>query len=443
MLLSVIGCGYLGAVHAAALAALGHSVVGVDTDRAQVALLAGGEAPFYEPGLDDLLRQGLAAGRLAFSAEPGAAAGAKMHFLCVGTPQAAGGLAADLTALDQAAAALGPQLAPGDVVVGKSTVPVGTARALARRLGGRGAELVWNPEFLREGRGLEDTLRPDRIVYGLAHPPASPGAELLDSVYRPMLDGGAPRLAMSYESAELVKTAANSYLALRLSFINAISDLADAAGADIGQVAAALRLDERIGRRFLNPGLGFGGGCLPKDLRALAARAAELGAADTAALLAQADRINQARPGRLVALARAALGGSLRGRPVAVLGLSFKPLSDDVRGSQSLIAAEALAAAGAVVTATDPRAVEAARSCHPGLAYAGSVRQAVSGAQLVALLTEWEEYARLDPAEVAAWTPARAIVDARGVLDGAAWAGAGFTVHWLGRPPARPAEALA
>jgi UDPglucose 6-dehydrogenase len=321
----------------------------------------------------------------------------------------------------------------GVLVVGKSTVPVGTARGLAGAIADTGAELVWNPEFLREGHAVGDTLAPDRIVYGLARPSSSRGAGLLDQVYRPILDAGTPLLVMSYESAELVKTSANSYLALRVSFINAISDVADAAGADIQDVAAALRLDERIGARFLSPGLGFGGGCLPKDLRALVARSRELGAPATAELLALADQVNDDRPRRIVELAAAALGG-LAGRRVAVLGLSFKPLSDDIRNSQSIRLAEALAAAGAVVVATDPRAVEPARRAHPGILYADSVPEAVRDAELVVVATEWDEYRDLDPAALATITPARAVLDARGVLDPAHWSAAGWTHHSPGRP---------
>jgi UDPglucose 6-dehydrogenase len=437
--LSVIGCGYLGAVHAAALASWGHRVLGVDTDQDKVDSLAAGRAPFFEPGLDALLRAGREASRLRFTTSLRDAGGARIHFLCVGTPQMADSLEADLSSLDEAAAALAPHLRPGDVVVGKSTVPVGTARRLAHVFEARGAELVWNPEFLREGHAVQDTLRPDRLVYGAGDPGGvTPGVETLDSVYRPALEAGAPRLVMSYESAELVKCSANSYLALRLSFINGISDLADSAGADVAAIAAALRLDPRIGALFLNPGLGFGGGCLPKDLRALTAQAARLDAPLTAALLADADSINRARPASVAALAARALGGSLLGRRLAVLGLSFKPLSYDVRNSQAVHVAEALAAAGAVVTATDPQAVESARAAIPSLRYAPGVQQAVAEAELILLATEWDEYRRLDPSKVARWTRARVVVDARLALDAEAWARAGWTVLAPGRPAIGP-----
>ncbi|MDR3359803.1 MAG: UDP-glucose/GDP-mannose dehydrogenase family protein, partial [Bifidobacteriaceae bacterium] len=410
-------------------------VVGVDTDQSKIGRLARGQAPIFEPGLDDLLTAGLDQGRLSFQTDIAAVAGAQIHFICVGTPQRPDGPGADLRALEAAVSALAENLAAGAVVVGKSTVPVGTARRLAEPVAQGGGELVWNPEFLREGHAVSDTLRPDRIVLGLAEPATpSRAATLLDRLYRPMLEAGTPRLTMSYESAELVKTAANSYLALRVSFINAVSDLADAAGGDIQDVAAALRLDERIGSRFFNPGLGFGGGCLPKDLRSMIARADELGLSATSALLTAADQVNEARSDRAAELAAAALGGSLQGRRIALLGLSFKPLSDDIRQSQSIRLGEAMVRAGALVTATDPAALAAAKVEHRSLAYAESVAEAVAQADLVVLATEWDEYRQLDPASLAALSPARTVLDARGVLDAARWTAAGWTVHSPGRP---------
>ncbi|MDR1442066.1 MAG: UDP-glucose/GDP-mannose dehydrogenase family protein [Bifidobacteriaceae bacterium] len=447
MRISVIGCGYLGAVHAAAMASLGHQVIGIDPDPAKIASLSSGRAPFFEPGLPELLRQGLDGGRLSFTTSPSAAAANSVHFICVGTPQLPGSLGADLTALDTATEELMPHLRPGGVVVGKSTVPVGTARPLAARLADAHAALIWNPEFLREGRAVADTLAPDRIVYGLATTTArgfandtgdsastARAAGSLDQVYARLLESGVPRLEMSYESAELVKTSANSYLALRVSFINAISDLADSAGADILDVAAALRLDERIGKHFLNPGLGFGGGCLPKDLHALTSRAEQLDAPLTAALLSTADQINVSRRARVVELTQRALDGPVAGSRLAVLGLAFKPMSDDVRNSQSILVAEALAAAGAKIVATDPRAVETARAAHPALAYTGTVMEAVKDADAILLLTEWPEYRELDPTRLASWTRTRQVVDARCVLDIPTWAAAGWTVHAPGRP---------
>jgi UDPglucose 6-dehydrogenase len=428
------------------MASLGHRVIGIDADAAKIADLAAGRPPFYEPGLEELLRQGLEAGRLRFSTSRADVTECALHFICVGTPQAPDSLAADLTALDQAAEELLDHLRPGAVVVGKSTVPAGTARPLAARLADASAQLVWNPEFLREGLAIRDTLAPDRIVYGLAGSApdwdggigggtgAHMGADLLDEVYADLLAAGIPRLKMSYESAELVKASANSYLAMRVSFINAISDLADSAGADILDVAAALRLDERIGKRFLNPGLGFGGGCLPKDLHALTAHAEHLNAPLAAALLSAADQINVSRRARVIELTQCALGGPVRASRVAVLGLSFKPLSDDVRNSQSVLVCEALVAAGARVVATDPRAVATAQAAHPALTCVASVAEAVRDAQVILLLTEWTEYRDLDPVEVASWTAARQIVDARCVLDAGAWVAAGFTVHAPGRP---------
>jgi UDPglucose 6-dehydrogenase len=436
VLVSVIGCGYLGAVHAAALASLGLEVVGVDTDQSKIELLAEGRAPFYEPGLEELLLAGVQSERLGFTTDLTRATAARVHFICVGTPQLDAGLGADLSSLQAAVTALVPLLRPGTVVVGKSTVPVGTARSLAAPIHAAGAELIWNPEFLREGFAVKDTLGPDRIVYGLADPSsdhsADSPADLLDRVYGPLLETGAPRLKMSYESAELVKTSANSYLALRVSFINAISDLADASGAEIRDVAAALRLDERIGHRFLDPGLGFGGGCLPKDLHALTARAQELGLNNAVQLLNAADAINADRCARLEYLVTQALGGTLTGRRVAALGLSFKPMSDDVRSSQAVLAAQRLKAAGALVTATDPAALANAQTLHPTLSYAPNVRQAVAQAEAVVLLTEWPEYQSLDPVQVSTWTPARIVVDGRGALDPEQWTNAGWKYHSLG-----------
>ncbi|HEY0188934.1 MAG TPA: UDP-glucose/GDP-mannose dehydrogenase family protein [Cellulomonas sp.] len=441
MRVSVIGCGYLGAVHAAAMTSLGHTVVGLDVDAGKVELLAAGTAPFYEPGLPELLREAGSTGRLAFSTDPGAVAGARVHFLCVGTPQLHGEFRADLRYVEDAFARLVPHLAPGDLVVGKSTVPVGTAEQLAARLEGTGATLVWNPEFLREGFAVADTLHPDRLVYGLptddagSPTPAGDAARLvLDEVYAGPLAEGVPLVLTDYATAQLVKVAANSFLATKISFINAMAELCEVTGADVTRLADAIGYDERIGRRFLNAGLGFGGGCLPKDIRAFMARAGELGVDQALSFLREVDAINMRRRVRMVDLAREVCDGSIVGRRIAVLGAAFKPDSDDVRDSPALSVAGQMQLQGAHVTVTDPQAVANARAAWPGLAFAGSVDEAVAGADVVLLATEWSAYRDLDPDDLAPHVAARRILDGRNVLDPRRWRAAGWTYRALGRP---------
>ncbi|TPW70239.1 UDP-glucose/GDP-mannose dehydrogenase family protein [Schumannella sp. 10F1B-5-1] len=442
MRISVIGCGYLGAVHAAAMASQGHDVIGVDVDPERIAALRAGRVPFHEPGLEALLGEGMRAGRLRFSAEVADAADAEVHFVAVNTPQRLGGDEADLGYVEAALTALRPHLAPGALVVGKSTVPVGTARRLAPLLGGR-AELVWNPEFLREGHAVDDTLRPDRLVYGVGDEPAAAerATALLDAVYAPQLAAGVPRIVADRETAELVKVSANSFLALKISFINAVADVCAATGADVTLLADAIGHDARIGRRFLGAGLGFGGGCLPKDIRAFGARAAELGEDSIGSLLREADRINLGRRHRAVELLRTALGGGLRGRRIAVLGLAFKPDSDDIRDSPALSVATELALLGAEVVAHDPHAVAKVRVARPELRCVDAAVDAVAGADAVLVLTEWREYRDLDPAALAAATPARLILDARNCLDATAWRAAGWDYRGLGRHE-HPVDAL-
>ena len=441
MRISVIGCGYLGAVHAASMASLGHDVVGVDVDVDKIALLSQGAAPFYEPGLPELLAQVGATGRLRFSTDMADVAGAQVHFLCVGTPQVHGEFRADLSYVEQAFEALRPHLAPGDVVAGKSTVPVGTAEDLERRLVGSGATLVWNPEFLREGFAVKDTLHPDRLVYGLptdgdgvATPEGEAARAVLDEVYAAPLAERTPLVVTDYATAQLVKVAANSFLATKISFINAMAELCEATGADVTRLADAIGYDARIGRRFLNAGLGFGGGCLPKDIRAFMARAGELGVDQALSFLREVDSINMRRRVRMVDLAREVSAGSIVGRRVAVLGAAFKPDSDDVRDSPALSVAAQMQLQGAHVTVTDPQAVENARSRWPDLKYASSVFEAAQGAEVVVLATEWDEYRALDPYELGDVVAHRSIVDGRNVLDPAVWRAAGWTYRALGRP---------
>ena len=440
MRISVIGCGYLGAVHAASMASLGHDVVGVDVDPGKVARLAAGTAPFYEPGLPELLAEVGDTGRLTFSTDMADAAGARVHFLCVGTPQQHGEFRADLSYVESAFEALVPHLAPGDVVAGKSTVPVGTAEDLARRLVGTGVTLVWNPEFLREGFAVQDTLHPDRLVYGLPSEEGVPTPEgdaaraLLDEVYATPLAEGTPLVVTDYATAQLVKVAANSFLATKISFINAMAELCEATGADVTRLADAIGHDARIGRRFLNAGLGFGGGCLPKDIRAFMARAGELGVDQALSFLREVDAINMRRRVRVVDLVREVSAGSIVGRRIAVLGAAFKPDSDDVRDSPALSVAAQMQLQGAQVTVTDPQAVENARVKWPDIKFASSAQEAVQQADVVVLATEWAEYRALDPAELGGLVARRAIVDGRNVLDPTAWRAAGWTYRALGRP---------
>jgi len=436
--LSVIGCGYLGAVHAAAMASLGHEVVGIDVDEAKIADLAAGRAPFYEPGLDELLRDQVGRGALRFSTDPAAAADATVHFVAVGTPQSPDGRAADLRYVDAAVDSLLPILKSGDVVVGKSTVPVGTAAAIAARIAehGSGARLAWNPEFLREGFAVQDTVGPDRIVYGVARAGDEldeAAAAVLDEVYAVPLAAGTPRIVTDFATAELVKVAANAFLATKISFINAMAEIAEVAGADVTQLADAIGHDARIGRRFLNAGVGFGGGCLPKDIRAFSARAEELGRGESVAFLRQVDEINLRQRQRVVDMAVASFGGSVVGRRIAILGLAFKPDSDDVRDSPALDVAVQLNGLGADVVATDPHAIANARGRHPQLRYEADTTAALAGAESVLLLTEWREYRELDPVATAALVADRHVIDGRNVLDRARWRAAGWRVVAHGR----------
>ena len=437
MRISVIGCGYLGAVHAACMAQIGHDVVGIDVDEKKVAELSAGRAPFFEPGLPPLLEAMVASGRLSFTTDPAAARGAQVHFIGVGTPQKRGEYSADLRFVDAAVEGLLPHLSPGDVVAGKSTVPVGTARRLADRVAQAepGATLVWNPEFLREGHAVDDTLHPDRLVYGLPEGEAGAhAARVLDEVYAPLIEEGVPKVVADYATAELVKVAANSFLATKISFINAMVELCEATGADVTLLADAIGFDDRIGRKFLNAGLGFGGGCLPKDIRAFMARAGELGVDQALSFLREVDSINMRRRVRMVDLAREVCGGSISGRKVAVLGAAFKPESDDIRDSPALNVANQMHLQGAQVIVTDPQAVENARRAWPDLKFAATAQEAAVGADVVVLLTEWSEYRGLDPEAFGAVVGHRRMVDGRNVLDPAAWRAAGWTYRALGRP---------
>jgi UDPglucose 6-dehydrogenase len=434
MRISVIGCGYLGAVHAACMAKLGHEVVGYDVDHPKIAALSTGKTPFFEPGLDELLTQQLGAGRLTFVTDPAALQDCEIHFVCVGTPQRQGEAAADLTYVDAAFADLLPHLAPGAVVAGKSTVPVGTAARLAATVQEAGGTLAWNPEFLREGHAIDDTLHPHRLVYGL--PPgedADLARKALDEVYAPLLDD-CPVVATDYATAELVKVAANSFLATKISFINAMAELCEATGGDVTQLATAIGYDPRIGSAFLSAGLGFGGGCLPKDIRAFMARAGELGVDQALTFLGEVDSINLRRRARVVDLAREVCDGSIVGVRIAVLGAAFKPNSDDVRDSPALSVASQAALRGAQVIVTDPCAVANAAAKWPELTFVDRVEDALRDAELVLLLTEWDDYVGLDPVATRELVSRPRIVDGRNCLDPAQWRSAGWTYRALGRP---------
>jgi len=435
--LSVIGTGYLGATHAACMAELGFRVIGVDVDQSKVDSLSAGSVPFFEPELEDLLKRGLDSGLLSFTtsfAEAGS--GADVHFICVGTPQQPGAYAADMSQVFGAVEALAPHITGTDIVVGKSTVPVGTADEIVdilKNTAASGVEVAWNPEFLREGYAVQDTLKPDRLVVGVRTERAE---QVMREVYAPLIADGVPFLVTDYPTAELVKVAANSFLATKISFINAMAEVCEAAGADVTQLAQAIGYDPRIGSRFLAAGLGFGGGCLPKDIRAFMARAGELGAEEALTFLREVDQINLRRRAHTVDLARKTLGGDFRGKVVTVLGATFKPDSDDVRDSPSLDVAVAIYNAGANVRIHDPKGIENAKRVYPHMDYRADLLDAITGSDLVLLGTEWNEYRELDPQTVTPLVRTAAIIDARNVLDSKAWRSAGWTFRGLGRPTA-------
>jgi len=435
--LTVLGTGYLGATHAVGMAELGHEVVGLDVVAAKVDRLSRGEVPFYEPDLEPLLRKHVESGRLRFTTSyEEAARFGDLHFMCAGTPQKKGEFAADLRYVDAVVDALGPLLDRPCTVVGKSTVPVGTAAQLTSRLAelapaGAGVELAWNPEFLREGFAVEDTLSPDRLVFGIA----TPGAEgALREVYAPLIAAGVPVVVTDLPTAELVKVAANAFLATKISFINAMSEVCEAARADVTQLSRALAYDDRIGGKFLGAGLGFGGGCLPKDIRAFMARAGELGADQALSFLREVDAINMRRRSRMVDLAREQCGGSFLGRRIGVLGAAFKPNSDDIRDSPALNVAAQVQLQGGDVTVYDPKAMDNARQLFPGLSYADSTLEACAGAHVVLHLTEWQEFREMDPEVLGAAVAERRVVDGRNALDALRWRAAGWTYRALGRP---------
>lgn len=437
--ISVIGCGYLGAVHAACMAELGHTVIGLDSDEQKIAELAAGRAPFYEPGLNELLERNVASGRLRFSADYREIADVDVHFIAVGTPQLATGEGADLRFIESATDAL-VEILPTDrqhapLIAGKSTVPVGTAARLAKKFAKRGAVLAWNPEFLREGFAVKDTLSPDRIVYGLPEKKADAkyAEKLLDSIYKALLDDDIPKIATDYPTAELVKTSANAFLATKISFINAMAELCDATGADVTTLAKAIGHDDRIGKKFLRAGVGFGGGCLPKDIRAFIARAEELGTGRSLEFLRNVDAVNIRQRMRAVELLQEGLGRPLEGAVVAVLGAAFKPDSDDIRDSPALDIAAKVAELGATVRITDPQAAELVRRRAPERLVVDSVEEALDGADAVMVLTEWKEYRKLSPKKAGKLVAHKLVIDGRNCLEPSEWQDAGWQYIGMGR----------
>ena len=433
--LSVIGTGYLGATHAAAMSSLGFEVIGVDTDENKIAQLNLGKVPFFEPDLEGLLTQELASGRLKFTTEVSDAADCDVHFICVGTPQLKDSLAADLSYVNASFHAVAKIAKAGSVIVGKSTVPVGTAERLSKELQAvnNQVELAWNPEFLREGFAVEDTLRPNRLVVGVTSDHAE---NVLRQAYKPLLENDVPWIRADLPTAELVKVAANSFLATKISFINAMAEICEAAGGDVTVLAQAIGYDPRIGSRFLQAGIGFGGGCLPKDIRAFMARSEELGAKQSVEFLREIDSINLRARQRMIDLVRADIGDDLKGKKIAVLGAAFKPDSDDVRDSPALDIAAQIHASGALVMVHDPKAIIPAKARHPELTYSDSIEDVVNAADVILHLTEWKMYRELDPQSLRALVKHPVIIDGRNALNRELWLKAGWKFRALGRSSA-------
>ena len=459
MRITVIGTGYLGATHAAAMAELGHEVLGVDVDPAKIEALSAGQVPFFEPGLPELLKKHVESGRLRFTTNYDEAVEfANVHFVGVGTPQVKGSYAADVRYVDAAITELAKRVVGKHLVFGKSTVPVGTAPRLqaltAKMIGERAAsgdeqlkdtslEIAWNPEFLREGFAVKDTLEPDRVVLGTQKPGMilngagqeveSIAEESLRECFGPIFERETPFIVADTATAELVKVSANAFLATKISFINAVSEICEVTGADITTLADAIGMDARIGRRFLNAGLGFGGGCLPKDIRAFMARAGELGVDQALTFLREVDAINMRRREKTVDLVRGSFGGSLLGHTVTVLGAAFKPNSDDVRDSPALSIAGSLSLAGASVSVYDPQAMENAKKNFPTLEYAPSTEAALEGSEMVVVATEWKQFREIDPVAAKKLVKRAAVLDGRNCLPADEWRAAGWDVTCLGR----------
>lgn len=429
MRMVVLGLGYLGATHAACMAELGHEVLGVEVVAEKRDSLARGEVPFYEPELPELLKKHIDSGRLRVTGSYAEAADfADVFFVAVGTPQKKGEYSADLRYVDAAVEELIPLLTRDALILGKSTVPVGTAQRLSERADELAkdieVEIAWNPEFLREGYAVKDTLNPDRIVLGRFS--GGRAETVCRAIYGPILDADTPFIITDPPTAELVKTSANAFLATKISFINAIAEVCDAAGADVKAIADAIGYDARIGRKFLNAGLGFGGGCLPKDIRAFMARAGELGAAEALSFLREVDNVNMRRRTRMVDLTREVCGGTLLGKRVAILGCAFKPESDDVRDSPALNVAGQIQLQGASVTVYDPKAMENSRRLFPTLDYAPSIVSTCEKSDVVLILTEWQEFTQLRPQDIDNVVREPNIIDGRLCMDARLWTTAGW-----------------
>ena len=434
--LSVIGTGYLGTTHAVCMVELGYDVIGLDVDEEKIERLAKGEVPCFEPGLPELLSKHSSSGKLRFTTSyEEAAEFADVHFICVGTPQKKGEYSADLRHVESAFTSLSPHLTRKVLVVGKSTVPAGTAAHMEKLMRSltpsKDVELAWNPEFLREGFAVEDTLRPDRLVFGVHSDWAE---QQLRAAFAPVIDTGTPVVVTDFATAELVKVAANSFLATKISFINAMAEVCETTGADVTALSEAIGYDDRIGHKFLRAGLGFGGGCLPKDIRAFIARAGELGVDQAVSFLREVDEINLRRRARTVELGLDLIDGSYRGTRIAVLGAAFKPNSDDIRDSPALDVAASIGRRGGDVVVYDPQALDNARRAHPELAYVNSLDEALTGADVTMVLTEWDEFQDMDPVVVGEQVAQRNMVDGRNILDPVAWRKAGWRYRALGRP---------
>jgi len=434
MKITVIGLGYLGATHAIAMAELGHDVIGIEANPKRLSDLQNGVVPFYEPGLDEALQAVLAKGNIKFQENhTEESREADLHFLCVGTPQLPGSYAANTEYLHSAVKALAPYLREDAVIAGKSTVPVGTSAVLSQVLEeatGVKPHLAWNPEFLREGTALEDSLRPDRIVIGVND---ERSAEVLRKVYEPITVHGTPFLVTDIPTAELVKVAANSFLATKISFINAMAEIAEVSGADAVALAEAIGYDERIGNKFLRNGIGFGGGCLPKDIRAFMARAEELGVGKAVDFLDDIDHINLRRRVRVVDLLKQELG-SLSGKRILVLGAAFKPNSDDLRDSPAIAVAKLILAEGANLVMHDPISLENVRAANPEFIAEDDLIKAATGADALVLATEWNDYREAGVPETLAGVVAnKLIIDGRNALKVEKWQQAGFRLIALGR----------
>jgi len=415
------------------MAKLGHEVIAIESSAERVELLKAGVVPFFEPGLDDLMAEVAQTGRLSFHNEhPSQSRDAELHFICVGTPQSKTGEEADTSYVLDAATKLAPHMSSNSVAVGKSTVPVGTSQEVSEILergAGSSRHVVWNPEFLREGHAVADTMKPDRIVLGSQNSEAE--AKVLEG-YRSIINLGVPVVSCDFQTAELVKVAANAFLATKISFINAIAEVAENTGANTEQIAEALGLDDRIGRKFLNNGLGYGGGCLPKDSRSMKHIAEQVGAKGLSTLLAAVEDVNVGRKHRVLELAKLQLG-TIEGKRVAVLGAAFKPNTDDIRDSPAIDIAQRFHDAGATVVVQDEMAIENVRRDLPHFEAVSEVIDAFKDADLVVVATEWRSYASILPTEVESLVSHKNLILARKVVDEKLWQDHGWNVKALGR----------